>query len=85
MQFKDLFHEINKVKEDFSYKNSNIVTRLNALFRVLKEKVKDEKIEISILEDICNSLINIVNLSLSGRRNEAFNLLYTTYFKDDSI
>lgn len=45
MQFKDLFHEINKVKEDFSYKNSNIVTRLNALFRVLKEKVKDEKIE----------------------------------------
>lgn len=56
MQFKDLFHEINKVKEDFSYKNSNIVTRLNALFRVLKEKVKDEKIETSTLEDICNSL-----------------------------
>ena len=85
MQFKDLFHEINKVKEDFSYKNSNIVTRLNALFRVLKEKVKDEKIETSTLEDICNSLIKIVNLSLSGRRNEAFNLLYTTYFKDDGI
>lgn len=31
MQFKDLFHEINKKKEDFSYENSNIVTRLNAL------------------------------------------------------
>lgn len=83
MQFKDLFKEINKAKEDSSYKNSNIIARLDTLFNVLNVRLKDERIRTSILDDICNNLIKIVDLSLSGRRNEAFNLLYVTYFKDD--
>ena len=85
MQFKDLFKEINKAKEDSSYKNSNIIARLDTLFNVLNVRLKDERIRTSILDDICNNLIKIVDLSLSGRRNEAFNLLYVTYFKDDNI
>ena len=65
MQFKDLFKEINKAKEDSSYKNSNIIARLDTLFNVLNVRLKDERIRTSILDDICNNLIKIVNLSVS--------------------
>ena len=65
MQFKDLFKEINKAKEDSSYKNSNIIARLDTLFNVLNVRLKDERIRTSILDDICNNLIKIVDLSVS--------------------
>lgn len=85
MRFKDLFKRIDNIKNEPSYKNVNVNTRLAMIFSTLNEALQEDGIDISILRPICNNLIDIVNLSLSGKRNRAFSLLYSTYFEGNNI
>lgn len=85
MKFKDLFKRIDSVKNSSSYKNINVSSRLTMIFNTLNEVLQEDGIDISILRPICNNLIDIVNLSLSGKRNKAFSLLYSTYFEGNNI
>ena len=85
MQYRELISVIDKTKEEASFQSSNVISRLSKLFETLNKELQRRRINTSLSEKVCRNLIDIVKASLSGRRNEAFKLLYDTYFEKENI
>lgn len=85
MQYRELISVIDKTKEEISFQGANVVSRLSKLFGTLNKELQYKKINTSLSEEVCKNLVDIVKASLSGKRNEAFKLLYDTYFEGENI